>query len=315
MRALITGGSGYIGSRVAALLAAREDVDEVIDVDVKPPASPHPKVRWVRRSVTEDLRDAFEGVDVALHLAWVVDPMRDGLAQRAICIGGTQRFLDASHATGVAHVLFVSSATAYGASPAHSPPVDESEPLKDRHHMQYSAEKREAEGLFVRFAADHPGVLLQIARPCIVGGPNVSNFISRSSEKPLAMRVLGFDPLLQLVHEDDCAAALVAIVESRLPGAFNVAADGGATVGEVYRRHGARTLPLPLGVLWRLADASWERGWTSLGEVPPEFLWFVVHPWLASSRRLKEEVGFRFRYTAEQVLDAMVAASRTRSRS
>jgi UDP-glucose 4-epimerase len=245
-------------------------------------------------------------VDVALHLAWTVDPLRDAAAQRDICIGGTNRFLDGCVAGNVRHVLFVSSATAYGANPAHARPVDESEPLKDRWHFQYSAEKREAEGLMRRFAADRPGTLLQIVRPCIVGGPNVSNFISRNAERPFVMRVLGHDPMLQLVHEDDCAAAVVAIVRSRVPGAFNVAAEGGITLTEVARRAGVPVVALPFGLLARAADLGWRRGLRWITEAPPEFLWFMVHPWLVSAERLRRDVGFRFAFTAEQTLGQML---------
>jgi UDP-glucose 4-epimerase len=315
VRVLVTGGSGYIGTRLMETLAARDHVEEIVDVDVRPPRQPLPKVRHVPRSVTEDLRDVFADgarpIDVAMHLAWTVDPLRDTARQRSICIGGSERFLEGCAAGSVKHVFFVSSATAYGAHPAHAAPLDESEPLKDRHHFQYSAEKREAEGLFRRFAEAHREVLLQIARPVVVGGPNVSNFIFRSMERPLAARPRGVDPDVQLVHEEDCAMALAAIVESRLPGAFNVAADGSLRLTEIGRRLGTRVVALPMPVLRGLVASAWRAGWTSVSEAPPGYLDFIRYPWCVSNRRLKEEVGFRFRFTAEETLEAYRAARRT----
>lgn len=312
MRILVTGGSGYIGSRLIQALAARADVEEVIDVDLRPPPAAGPKTRFVERSVTEDLRDLFTDparrVDVALHLAWVVDPIHDADAQRGVCIGGTKRLLEACDAGSVRHLLFVSSGTAYGAPPRDETPLAEDAPLDERHHFQYSAEKREAEGLFQEFAAAHPGTLLQIVRPCVVGGPHVSNFIFRAIDRPFTLRTLGLDPSVQLVHEDDCAAAISAIVASRLPGAFNVAADGMLRLSDIYRRVGARTVPLPLMALLAVAGLAWRMRWDPLFAAPPGFVYFASNPWVISNRRLREEVGFRFRFTTEQVLEQYIAA-------
>ena len=314
MRILVTGGSGYIGTRLLLALGARPGVEELVNVDIRPPREALPRVRFVERSVTEDLRDIFRDktrpIDVAMHLAWVVDPMRDGARQRAICIGGSERFLEGCAAGDVRHVFFMSSGTAYGAHPDHREPLPESAPLRPEFHFQYSAEKREAEALFVLFAAGRPGTLVQVARPCVVGGPHVANFIFRAMDRPLNVRVLGHDPGVQLVHEDDVAAALVAIVESRKPGAFNVAGDGMMPMSECYRRLGARVLPLPMGAVRGLVGLAWRRGWTWLAEAPPEFVPFLAYPWLLSNRRIKEELGFRFRYTAQQTLETYLASRR-----
>jgi UDP-glucose 4-epimerase len=313
MRVLVTGGSGYIGSRICAALAARPHVDEVLVVDLRPPKQPWPaalaaKIRHVERSVTEDLRDLFTGVDRALHLAWVVDPLRDAVKQRQICIGGTHRFLDGCMAGDVKRVFFMSSATSYGANAAHATPVSEDEPQKDQYHLQYSREKREAEEICRRFAADRPGTLLQMARPCVVGGPNVSNFIFRAMDKKVNFRAVGKDPEVQLVHEDDCADAVLAIVESDLPGAFNVAGDDTMRISQTYEHLGARVLAIPLHAMIGIAGAAWRKQWTQVSEAPPEFVFFVAFPWLVSNQRLRTELGWKPRHSARATLDAFLAA-------
>ena len=143
--------------RLLAALGKRSDLEEVIVLDIRPPReTAGGKVRFVQRSVTEDFTDLFSDrkrpIDAALHLAWVLDPLRDSARQREICIGGTRRFLEGCAAGNVKHVLYMSSGTAYGANPDHAIPVSEFEPLKDKWHFQYSAEKREGEGLCRRFA-------------------------------------------------------------------------------------------------------------------------------------------------------------------
>lgn len=314
MRLLITGGSGYIGSRFMTEMAARPEVEEIVDLDIQAPRDPHGKVRYVERSVTEDLTDLFTDpdaeVDVALHLAWTLQPLRDPKRQREICIGGTQRFLEGCAAGGVKHVLYMSSATAYGVAPGPAALLAESEPPRDHHGFQYAAEKAEGEQICRDFAAEHPGTLLQIVRPSVVGGPNVSNFIFRLLEKPLFFRPRGLDAEMQLVHEDDVAAALVAIVESKAEGAFNVAPDDSLTVSETARIGGARSVALPFGLLHAVSGLAWWLNVRQIIEAPASFLYFVAHPWLVSNRRLKDELGFEFRYGSRETLESYLAARR-----
>ncbi len=314
MRLLITGGSGYIASRFIETMAGRPEVEEIVDLDLRPPASPPDKVRFVERSVTEDLRDLFTDparpIDVALHLAWNVDPLRDPRRQRQTCIGGTRRFLEGCAAGAVKHLLFMSSATAYGAGPDHATPLAESEPPRDHRGNQYAAEKAEAEELCRRFAAERPGTLLQIVRPAIVGGPNASSFIFRWMEKPLFFLPRALDPEIQFVHEDDVARALSAIVDAKAEGAWNVAPDDTLTVRRAVGIAGARSLTLPFGVLYALAGVAWKLDLRQVIESPAPFLNYLAYPWLVDNRKIKQELGFEFRYRSQETLESFLAARR-----
>ena len=306
MRALVTGGSGYIGSRLLRLLAARGDVDEIVNVDLIP-GEPADGVRHVPRSVTEPLGDLLEGVDLALHLAWIMDPLHDAARQRQICVRGTESFLAGCAAAGVRQVFFMSSATAYGAHPAHAEPVEESAPLRERHHFRYSRQKRECELLLKRFADERPGTLVQSCRAPVAGGPGVDNFIFRSAQRRLVFKATGLDPPIQLVHEDDLAAAVAAIAAGDVPGAFNVAPDDTVRLTEAYAAFGRRrVVPLPLPLLVRANGLAWRRGWTSLTEAPGEFAYFISYPFLVSSRRIESELGFRCAHTTAETLAASV---------
>jgi nucleoside-diphosphate-sugar epimerase len=46
MRYLITGGSGYIGTRLVELLARREDTEKIVIADVAPPKAYQPKTEF-----------------------------------------------------------------------------------------------------------------------------------------------------------------------------------------------------------------------------------------------------------------------------
>ncbi|MHC4392909.1 MAG: NAD-dependent epimerase/dehydratase family protein, partial [Planctomycetota bacterium] len=219
-------------------------------------------------------------------------------------IGGTRRVLEAAAVGRVGKVLFMSSGTAYGAHPGNTRPRTEFDELREEYHFQYSREKREAEFLCRRFARDHPLTTLQIVRPAVVGGPNVSNYLFRLIDKPLAFSIIGHEPELQLVHETDVARALCAILRSDLPGAFNLGGEGGLTAPDCYRILERRPVPMPLAALRALMGAGWRFNVRAVTEAPADFLYFMAYPWTLRTERVQRELGFKFRYTSRQVFDA-----------
>src|SRR5437667_114465 len=85
MRYLITGGSGYIGTRLVQRLAEREETERVVIADIRPPTAFRPKVTYERL----DVRDAAaarellatEQPDALVHLAFVLNPIPDERVQ------------------------------------------------------------------------------------------------------------------------------------------------------------------------------------------------------------------------------------------
>ena len=76
MKYVITGGSGYIGTRLTEFLVGREDTELVAIADVKPPRYPRAKVEFHRTDVRD--RDAIRALldrvkpDALVHLAFVL---------------------------------------------------------------------------------------------------------------------------------------------------------------------------------------------------------------------------------------------------
>src|SRR5438067_9576625 len=99
MRYLITGGSGYIGSCLVEELAGRPDSEEIVVADVRPPASFRPKSHFERLDVRD--RQAVSALlervrpDALVHLAFILNPVRDEYLMYAVDVNGTQNVLDA----------------------------------------------------------------------------------------------------------------------------------------------------------------------------------------------------------------------------
>src|SRR3989442_4098874 len=134
MRCVVTGGSGYIGSRLVARLAEREATERVVVADIRPPSTFRPKVRFERLDVRDEagIRTllADERPDALVHLAFVLNPMHDEHTMYEIDVGGTHNVLRAASQAGTGQLLVTSSATAYGAFPDNPVPMTEDWPVR-----------------------------------------------------------------------------------------------------------------------------------------------------------------------------------------
>ena len=247
MRYLITGGSGYIGTRLVAHLAERAETAQVSIADVRPPRTFGPKVAFEEVDVRDRTRVRRllerERPDVLVHLAFVLNPMHDEHAMYEIDVGGTQNVLEAASAAGTEHVLVTSSATAYGAFPDNPVPLTEGHPVRGVPDFEYARDKAESDRLCQLWACEHPDRVMTIVRPCIVFGPTVDNYISRTfKDQPFFADFGEGDVPVQFVHEDDVVDALVGLLDGRHAGAFNVSPDDWMTVGECAELVGLRLL-------------------------------------------------------------------------
>lgn len=301
----ITGITGYLGHHLVARLA-EAGVDRIVGIDVhEPPGAPLVEFHQL------DIRDtglakALVGVDVLVHLAFQHDPIRDEDRMRSINVDGTRAVLDAAGATGVSKVVYPSSATVYGAHPDNDFPLTESSTLRANTDFAYAAHKLETERLIEAFRAKHRDVVVTVLRSASVFGPTVENFMSRMLEAPRIMTVRGFEPPLQLLHEEDMADALALAALEDLDGAYNVACDGWLSASEVAALSGKKRVELPEAIAFSMAERLWRSG---LVTAPPGELHYVMHPWVVSNEKLRAR-GWAPRYTNRETLLAGLEAHR-----
>ncbi len=297
MRYVITGGSGYIGSRLTEILAARDDVESIVDLDVRPPERLQEKTTFVRA----DVRDAGsvrgllerERPDALVHLAFVLNPIRDEARMYDIDVNGTAAVLRAAAEAGTQQALVTSSATAYGAFPDNPKPIAEDWPVRGQPDFSYARHKADADRACQLWALQNPDRVMTIVRPCIVFGPNVDNYISRTWQSSAFLPILdGVDEEFQLVHEDDLVGAIMSLLDAGAGGAFNVAGDGTITWKESAEMIGLRTRVMSMKAMRRIYAAAWALHAPRV-ESPPGNLNFIRYPWVVSNAKLKREIGWQ----------------------
>jgi UDP-glucose 4-epimerase len=310
VRYLITGGSGYIGSRLIERLSERDDTERILITDIRPPAGFRPKTSYERL----DVRDAdrarelmtAERPDVVIHLAFVLNPIHDQVAEYDIDVGGTQNVLRAASEAGVEHVMVTTSATAYGAFPDNPVPISEDWPVRGVPSFPYACHKTEADRLCQLWALEHPDRTMTIVRPCIVFGPNVDNYLVRLWTSQPFQPDFGLPPQqIQFVHEDDLVDALDRLLQGPHGGAFNVAGEGTILGPETAEIIGMKRRRMPLGLYWKLGKLMW---FLRQSETPPGNLHFAIHPWVVSTDKLRETTGWAPQHTSRETFEITMRA-------
>jgi UDP-glucose 4-epimerase len=160
MRALVTGGAGFIGSNLVALLLGDGHDVAVLDnlsSGYRENLAPLPKARLVEGDVRNEaaLRSAADGCEVIFHLAASVGNTRSiehPIDDSEINVIGTLRVLEAARQTGARKVVFSSSAGIFGE--LKTIPIREDHPAEP--DSPYGASKLGAEKLCLAYAKLYP---------------------------------------------------------------------------------------------------------------------------------------------------------------
>jgi nucleoside-diphosphate-sugar epimerase len=286
-KVVVTGADTPLAERVVALAAAfdaaRESAgDRVVAVaSCTVPGAPT-GVEVQRLDIaTDDLKPVLEGADALVHLA-ASEPSGPSAATGDVEVA--RRVFDAAGATGVSHVVVVSSALVYGAWANNPVPLTEDATLRPNPGFPYAAERAEIERLAAEWRDGHPGSTVTVLRPVRVAGADDLDWLVRSLRPSPAVPGGTIEPPVQFVHVDDLAAAVDLAWRSRLDGAFNVAPTGSIPAHEVRSLTGAPPkVRMPGRVALRVV--GWGFRW-GIGPTPAELLPYTLHPWVVANDRL-----------------------------
>ena len=310
MRYVITGGAGYIGSRLVDFLSRRGDTEKIVVCDVAAPRGYVPKTEFERVDVRDrdGVRAKLERAkpDALVHLAFILNPSHDEALMYDIDVNGTHNVLEAAAAAGTQQVLVTSSSVAYGAFPHNPVPLTEEDPVRGVSAFSYARDKTESDRICQLWAAKYLERTMTIVRPCIVFGPNVNNYLVRLwTKQPFAADPGTLDNDIQFVHEDDVVEAITELLVGRHGGAFNVAGDGLMTSRECAEMIGSPIRRMPERAYRGLARTMWN---VRLSEAPPGSVDFALYPWIVSNEKLKRETGWRPRHTTRETFEITMRA-------
>ena len=252
MKALVTGGAGFIGSHlVDALVAGGHEVHVVDDLSTGRLTNLEPALEQGAELHTEDVTDAAWMADLAaiirpevvFHLAAHRDVRRsvaDPAFDAAVNVTGTAAVLDAARRAGARRLILASTAAVYGR--AGELPARETSPLAPL--SPYGASKAAAESYLALYARLHGLSTLALRMANVYGSRQdpdgeagvVAIFTAAAAAGSPA---LVFGDGLQTrdyVHVDDAVDAFLAAGRSPIGGALNVSTGRETSVREVAER-------------------------------------------------------------------------------
>ncbi len=319
--ALVTGGTGFIGHRLIAALAARGARVRAL---VRPARQIWPDGDRME-TVTGDLTDpaslvrACAGIDTVFHAAGFAHAdaatTTDFAARHwAVNAQGTFHLLDAAQASGVRRFLFLSSVKAVGDPGQRCVAEDWDAPPE----TPYGQAKRAAEER-VNTVGRASGMHTFNLRPALVYGPGMQGNLRRLIE---AARLGWLPPLPEtgnrrsLVHVDDVVQALLlAAVHPVAAGQTCFVTDGQPySGGELYRlirQALGRPAPrwtVPASVLWSAAHlADGVRGLTGRRDRRARAMLDKLLGWACyDARWIVNELGYRPVWNLERALPVLL---------
>lgn len=282
---LITGVSSYWGERVAVGLAQQVNSRagaaspvRLLGLDRKPLRVDIPGLAFTRGNLNNPLTVDWltaENVETVLYLGTPEDALP---------------FFDLCMEAGVRRIVMKSATAVYGAYPFHSLYLPETHPLDSKPHPSLRP-LVELEAYTNGLSAQYPDRTLTILRFAPILGPTADTPLAQFLLNDRAPTLLGFNPLFQVLHEEDAVAALVHAALNDLPGVYHIAAADTLPLNKMLALAGKLPLPMAHPLAARLP--------ARLTPLPLEYL---RYPCLASLDRMNNDFGFTPAHTAEETV-------------
>ena len=314
MKVFVTGGNGFIGSRVVRQLHAQghevrclvRETSKTHRIDMVPFERHVGDVRDV-----DSLVAGMAGCDGVIHLASISswDQIRSPV-MRIVVVDGTRNVLEAAKRSGGLRTVFVSSCAAINGT-VEPQVLDETASFTlDPKTYIYAGAKHEAETICAEFAAD--GLPVITVNPCEVYGPEDEDLITAS----YLLDALKDWPVMSLhggtavAHVEDIANGIIGALEKGRGGERYILGGENLFVRQVMEKtlkaggqEGKYILQLPNGLTKAVI-----KGLAKLRlptPVIPDIVDYGTLFWFVDCSKAQEELGYTYRPADETIADVV----------
>ena len=302
---VITGIAGRLGKVVARHL--HHDPRFVIEgLDRRPfPDRPKDLVHHQVDLRSKKARDIFRGgdVDALIHMGVMHDPRATPAELYSWNIAGTLKLFEYCQAYAVPKVVVLSSANVYGPRPDNPQFLTEDAPLLAAQRFPRMRDLVEIDHVASTFFWKARAIETVILRPVHILG-TVHNAPSNYLRLDPVPTLLGFDPMVQIIHQSDVAVAVEAALAPAVRGIYNIVGPGQLPLSVILRELGRRSVPVP----HPLAQGLWSFAFrVGLSSYPVAELDFIRYVCMVDGTRAERELGFHARTTLRETIRAVDA--------
>ncbi|MFB6262689.1 MAG: SDR family oxidoreductase [Bradymonadaceae bacterium] len=295
---LVTGIGGHFGRAVARRLHRRHDLIGVDrrEIDDLPRDIELEHVD-IRRRAMEDIFRRRD-IDAVIHLNIMHDPRTRQEEHHDFNIAGTKKIVELCAEHRVPKVTVLSSANVYGPDPANDQFLTEEAPLMGGQNFGMIRDLIALDMFCNSFFWRHPEIETVILRPVHIVG-RVNNAPSRFLRLERPITILGFDPMVQLIHVEDLVTAIELSLTPGIRGVYNVAGPSPVPLSLLLDRLGRDPVALPEPV----ARAALEAGWSlRLTNWPVPEIDHIKYVCMVDDSRAREELGFSHEHGIDEIL-------------
>jgi UDP-glucose 4-epimerase len=303
---LVTGARGSLARIVMEMLAPNH---EIVGADVRPlpPGRAFEGefycVRYTQRRMAEIFRR--HKPKVVIHLGRIRGTeSRSSSFRYNQNVLGTRNLLDLSLKHGAERVVVLSTFHVYGAHQHNHVGLTEDHPLRASQIFPQLADAVELDHAATSYLWRYRRTNTVVLRPVNMAGPSLNNMISRLLRSRAVPRLLGYDPMMQFLHERDAARAICLAVDSDHWGVFNVAGEGCVPWSKAIALAGAVPMPIPHLLAYPLVGSL-----AALRLIFPKHLMdYFRYPTVISDDAFRETFGYEPQYSTVDTLRSVTGA-------
>jgi UDP-glucose 4-epimerase len=214
---------------------------------------------------------------------------------------GFQKLLEYVKQYDVPKLVLVSSANVYGPRADNPQFLNEDAPLLAASAFSDIRDLVELDMLAQSFFWKYPRTETVILRPTHILG-TVHNAPSNYLRLKVVPTLMGFDPMMQVVHQDDVVRAISLSLRPGVRGIFNVAGPPPVPLAQALRILGRPVMPMPHLLARITAERLWRWRMTSF---PAPELDFIRYVCMVDDTRARQVLGYEPSFDLEHTLHAV----------